>query len=140
MSGTYQCTECGASVTIPWHDKVRYRSSGFQGQITHERIVQRAPIPTVSCRRCGDVCDIADDGSVSRRHASLHMHPVSHDGPLSIWMLTWTRPIKPGNYHVRFRHLEPQVFVAWWDGVNFLDTTGRRVRMGEFLTWRGVLA
>lgn len=118
---SFQCTECGAAVVIPLKCK------------------------TVSCRRCGDV-SFVNDGAPRRVYPALHMLPVDHphefgpDYPLSKWMLSWTRPVTSGNYHVRFRHTEPTVYIARWDGVAFRTPTGERVRMGNFLTWRGLLA
>ena len=126
----FKCTECGAIIRVP------------------------TAVKTVSCRRCGDV-NLVTDGQLRRMYPALHMLPVDAprptesvpphwymqpEYPLSKWMLPWTRPVKPGNYHVRFRHLEPGVFVARWDGVCFRAPDGQRVRMRDFLTWRGLLA
>lgn len=120
MRSIFRCTECGASVTVP------------------------LTVKSVSCRRCGDV-SFVNDGAVRRVYPTLHMLPVDaprpdSDYPLSKWMLPWTRPVMPGNYHLRFRHTEPQAFVAWWDGVKFTTSDGQRIDMRNFLTWRGLLA
>ena len=116
-----QCNECGSEVAIP------------------------LSLKTTSCKRCGDTYFV-NDGPPRRVYPALHMLPVDahHDEgpdyPLSKWMLPGTRPIVPGNYHVRFRHTDPEVFIAHWDGACFRAPNGERVDMRNFMTWRGLLA
>lgn len=115
-----QCTECGANVAVP------------------------LSLKTVSCTRCGDAYFVID-ATMRRMYPMLHMLPVDHplpcDGyPLSKWMMPHTRPIIAGNYHVRFRHTEPEVLIAHWDAVCFRAPNRQRVDMRNFMTWRGLLA
>jgi hypothetical protein len=120
MSRYFQCAECGVAVQIP------------------------RGLKTVRCRRCGDSSFITD-GVPRRMYPALHMHPVNYDHglkdyPSSIWMQTHTRPVRPGIYECRFRHTEPNVIPLLWNGVSFVvPSTGERVVMTQFLTWRGCL-
>lgn len=122
MRRTFQCEEC--------------RTVGY---------VPSGGIKTAICARCGDVY-FCDEGRVTRRvYPALHMFPIDVERepnyPFSKWMPTHTRPIMAGLYHLRFRHTEPNVIVAWWDGHCFRDRrNGVRLVMTQFLTWRGVLA
>ena len=88
------------------------------------------------CTRCGAVHSHVD-GDVSL--ISPRVVPVTEGLRLSPWMLTRTRPLDIGEYHCRFRELEPEHLTLWWNGrhfqVSYTDT--RAVRMGTFLTWRG---
>lgn len=120
MLKSYRCCECGTSVIVP---KV---------------------VSTVTCQRCGDVSFVTD-GIVRRMYPALHMYPVTHQlpdpqYPFSKWMPTGTRPVVSGLYHARFRHTEPHVLTLQWTGCKFVDSSGTRVAMSQFLTWRGVLA
>lgn len=118
---SFACCECGTNVVIP--------------------IV----VKTVSCRHCGDVYFIGELGNVRRVYPSLHMQPVTHplpcsNYPLSKWMMPWTRPIRAGIYHCRFRHTEPHIIELMWQGAFFVvPSTGERVDTSHLLTWRGVL-
>lgn len=142
MQSHYQCTECGTAVRIPLCNKPRYSTAGFKGCITHRNVTLRAPIPTVTCPRCGDVSDIDEQGHVQRRYSALHMMPVDHDdGTLSKWMLPHTRPIRPGLYQCKFRHTGDSFGPSLrWTGYYFACPLGRRVDCTQLLTWRGVLA
>jgi len=121
MNNSFPCSECGATVRLPYSPK----------------------ITTVACGRCGDVSMITD-GKVRRMYPALHMQPMSVNEPLvvSAWMPTRTRPVAPGEYQCRFRTTGDAILPLYWDGVCFraLDNVGSRVKMGDFLTWRGVLA
>jgi hypothetical protein len=122
MSNTFQCSECGTTVRLPISPSIK----------------------TVTCARCGDV-SMLTDGVRRRFYPALHMHPMTSltPGPelleaVSIWMPTHTRPIIPGIYECRFRTFD-EVLPLQWDGMKFV-AAGQRVRMHDFLTWRGVLA
>lgn len=124
MIDYYECGECRTQTALP---------------------LRRSGIKTVTCRRCGDVRFVNDGKLGERMYPSLHMLPVDHIphdgcGALSKWMPTHTRPVVVGDYHVRFRHLDPSVLIARWDGKHFVAAAGQRVSMTNFLTWRGLLA
>ena len=116
MRKTLQCDECRALITLP------------------------ATVKTVSCSRCGETYLVNDGNPPRRLYPALHMYPVTVEGVESIWMPTQTRPIRHGLYECRFRTTEPHVLRLHWNGRRFLASTGEPVAMGEFLTWRGVLA
>lgn len=120
MSESFQCSECCATVKLPISSKIK----------------------TVTCARCGDV-SLLTDGERRRFYPALHMQPLiaalQPDTVYSAWMPPHTRPVIPGAYECRFRTTEPHTLALQWDGVKF-TAAGRRVAMGDFLTWRGVLA
>ena len=110
-----QCSECGTTVALP------------------------SSVKTVTCRRCGEVYFVNDGEEPRRFYPSFKMYPFEHDGIESKWMPTFTRPLRTGTYQCRFRNTEPNVIDLYWDGWCF-RALGLRVRMTEFLTWRGMLA
>jgi hypothetical protein len=86
------------------------------------------------------------DGERRRFYPALHMGPfhscVSEASDIvSAWMPTHTRPIIPGIYECKFRTTGDAILPLVWEGMKFIAAhDGRRVAMGDFLTWRGVLA
>jgi hypothetical protein len=121
MQSSYQCSECCTQVSLPVSPTIK----------------------TVTCHRCGDVSTLTD-GERRRFYPALHMQPMSalrvNELPVvSAWMPTNTRPVVPGTYECRFRPTGDAVLRLDWDGMKFV-AAGIRVRMHDFLTWRGVLA
>jgi hypothetical protein len=89
------------------------------------------------CRRCGATHGVLRNGDASV--ISPVTHPLDDGTRRSPWHLPDCRPIRIGLYELRFSHTEPQVFMFQWDGTSFRDTTtGQRIRMDKFLSWRGV--
>jgi len=119
MRNEFRCCECGTLVFLP------------------------STVKTVSCRRCGETYFCNDDKPPRKFYPALSMYPVdTADGAVSKWMPSHTRPIKPGAYDVRFRHTEPHILRAWWNGSRFVTMDGepRPIVMTQFLAWRGMLA
>ena len=109
----FRCRDCGTPVSLP-----------------------RSSVSTFSCQRCGEVY-----WTDSRKpmYPALRMSPVGTPGGVpSKWMPTHTRPVRPGIYEVRFRHLGDSVLALSWTGSRFVRE-GRPVRTVDLLTWRGWL-
>jgi hypothetical protein len=117
---TFKCAECGVWVTLPYAKSIK----------------------TVRCHRCGTAYYCDEPGPPRKFYPALSMFPNNEvvGGPSSEWMPTHTRPVRPGLYDCRFRHIDPATIELWWDGRHFLTPDGKRVDMSQFLSWSGVYA
>lgn len=111
------CNYCGTAIPLSFYAKLRKDRDGVN--------------VAVRCPRCGT--PHVDGEAIQPQVLPLQPGLQYRYSP---WQLHMYRPVREGFYECRFREIEPQVTLLYWNGARFVYR-GELVSMRGFLGWRG---